>query len=184
MLSPMQRLILTILLTAIPGLAFAAGPTPATQLQDALKLTRNPAPEQAWARLQRLQAASPGLPARAIVTLQTRIKQRPQDGEAWFDLGILQVVGSDPKGAMAAFAQAARCRPHDPYTHAYQGFAMLEAGAPKSAVGPLQTALKLEPNNRFAKWALAQSYYRMGDHHLAAKLLNPPAKAIRTAPAS
>jgi cytochrome c-type biogenesis protein CcmH/NrfG len=184
MLSPMQRLILTALLTVTPGLAYAAGPTIPAQLQEALKLTCNPAPEQAWARLQRLQAVSPGLPARTIVTLQNHVVRQPQDGQAWFDLGILQVVGSDPKSAMAAFAQAARYRPQDPYTHAYQGFAMVEAGALKSAVGPLQTALKLDPHNRFAKWALAQAYYRQGDHHLAAKLLNPPAKAIRTAPPS
>jgi cytochrome c-type biogenesis protein CcmH/NrfG len=145
-----------------------------------LRLARDPAPEKAWAKLQKLQAANPGLPARTLNALKQRVQQKPNDGPAWFDLGLLHIVSSDPKQAMTAFANAARYQPQDPYAHAYQGFAMVEAGAPKSAMGPLQTALKLDPRHRFAKWVLAQAHYRQRDRHQAAKLLNPPSTAIRT----
>jgi predicted Zn-dependent protease len=176
----MRRLILSVLMASLPSLPSVAASAAESQLQDALRLMRQPAPEPAWAKLQKLQAAHPGLPARALSSLQQRVKQQPGNGEAWFDLGILQVVASEPKAASAAFARAAHCRPHDPYTFAYQGFALIEAGAPQSAMGPLRTALQLDPRNRFAKWALAQAHYRKGDHHQAAKLLNPASRAIRT----
>jgi cytochrome c-type biogenesis protein CcmH/NrfG len=181
MLTAMRRLMVSLLLVSVCTLAAHAGNKADTQLLDALRLARNPAPEQAWARLQRVQAADAGAPSRAMASLQTRLKQKPDDGAAWFDLGVLHLVGSEPKLASGDFAKAAQYRPHDPYAHAYQGLALVEAGALKSAMGPLQTAIKLDPGNRFAKWALAQVYFRQGDHHQAARLLNPPAKAVRTA---
>lgn len=184
MLKAMRHTLVTVLLSLACSLPAMAASRTEAQLQDALLQARKPAPEQAWAKLQRLQATNPGAPGRAVVTLSQRVKQKPDDGAAWFDLGVLYLVSGTPKQATTAFAKAAQCRPQDPYAFAYQGFALVEAGAVKSAMGPLQTALKLDPRNRFAKWVLAQAYFRQGDQHQAARLLNPPAKAVQTQPAT
>ncbi|MBC7541916.1 MAG: tetratricopeptide repeat protein [Candidatus Sericytochromatia bacterium] len=154
------------------GMPALAGPAPDAAIQDAFRLSRSAVPEQGWARFQRLQATHPGLPARTMATLQNRTKNHPDDGDALFHLGVLQVVTGAPGDAAATFAKATRVRPQDAYAYAYQGFALLESGAAKSAEVPLQMALKLDPKHPFATWALGQVYYRQGNRQQAARLLN------------
>ena len=159
---------LVVLTSVLPA---TASTTVDGELAAAFRMAKTGFPELGWARFQQLQALYPGLPDREISRLQQWVRSHPADGEALVNLGILQVVTGRAPEAAAVLARASHLQQPDPFAFAYEGFALIESGAPKAAIGPLQTALKLAPSHDFAKWALAQVYYRSGDRREAARLL-------------
>jgi tetratricopeptide (TPR) repeat protein len=98
----------------------------------------------------------------AATYLQRAVNQRPDDVEAWHDLGdALADEGQLPEAA-AALREAARLRPSDVAVLVDLGHILYALGAHEEAISALDQAAKREPGNLTTLRSLADMYRRTG----------------------
>lgn len=101
----------------------------------------------------------------AVKRLQEAVKENPEDAEAWYGLGQLQVRVGEAEGALASLRRAAALQPEEADYQAALAEALILANggsAGPEARAALERALALDPGNPRASFFLAMSLVEDG----------------------
>lgn len=129
-------------------------------------LKKNPTLPGIHYRLGRLLLSAPETPAsrsEARQEFEEELKIDPNNAGAEYVLGEMAREDEQWPAAIEHFGRAARLDAG--FADAFVGFgrALLGAGRAADAIAPLQTAVKLEPDNPAAHFHLSAAYRRTGD---------------------
>jgi tetratricopeptide (TPR) repeat protein len=135
--------------------------------------------EAAWGQLDRVAAACPadgrvallvasaeaalGRTAEALERLESVLARRPDWAAAHARCGAILAEAGDEEGARAAFARVERAALANPRDLVEAANHHLEAGRPREALGPLQRALRLRPDDSWAANNMGNAYRALGD---------------------
>jgi tetratricopeptide (TPR) repeat protein len=98
-----------------------------------------------------------GQAAAARESFETAVRRHPRHFAALNALGMLALRSDDIKQALAHFQQAVEAYGESAAAQANLGLAYLRLGRPADAVGPLEAALTLEPDNPKRRQMLEQA---------------------------
>ncbi|HEX9639009.1 MAG TPA: tetratricopeptide repeat protein [Acidobacteriota bacterium] len=104
--------------------------------------------------------------------MRRALELAPDHGAARYGLGL--VLSHDPNRideALQQLEQAERSSPKEPLIPYWIGTLQLQRGAVEAAVGALQRAVELDPEQPHALYALAQATIRSGDRERGRELL-------------
>jgi len=89
---------------------------------------------------------------------------------------------SDIRAAVAEIDALIQSQPHNPYFHELKGQALLEAGRPNEAIGPLRHAISLAPNPTLMQVLLGQALIATNQPALAEEAINGLRAAVARDP--
>lgn len=115
----------------------------------------------------------------AEVSFREVLARKPDDAEAWYNLGTLSLKRNDTEGARQSLEQAVKLRPN--YPEAWNNLGMIAAQQNQAgeAVRDFQQALLLRPEYATALLNLGNVYRRQGDFSHAEECLS---KALAAQP--
>jgi tetratricopeptide (TPR) repeat protein len=87
----------------------------------------------------------------------------PKVAEVWTNKGLALYELSKHREALAAFTKAATLKPRLLTPHLFLGIIYLKLGEPEKAIGPLESALRLEPRHPQATCELANARAGLAD---------------------
>lgn len=101
-----------------------------------------------------------GYPQQAEVSFQQVVATRPDDADAWYNLGTLSLRRNDPAQAKKYLETTLKLRPE--YPEAWNNLGMVEAqqGAMAEAIADFERAIELRPNYAIAMLNLGNAYRR------------------------
>jgi len=106
----------------------------------------------------------------ALTELNEAKRLSPNDARIYNEQGnILHNLLGRLNDALAAYTEARRLNPNDPAIHHNIGLTLLQLGMIADAIEPLQTALRLSPQYRDARYLLSDVYSRLGRYNEAAE---------------
>src|SRR6266567_7534521 len=105
----------------------------------------------------------------------------PNIAEVWSNLGMALYRQDQFKESVVAFDRAATLKPALLAPHVFGGIAHLKLGEAEKALGPLKSALAIEPNQPEATLALSEAYAKTRQFDAAVSLLR---KALERDPDS
>ena len=105
--------------------------------------------------------------AKAIEVCTTYIKENPNDGKAYYNLGIAYYSLEDDESAITNFDKSIELDYTSSYVYAYRGHSYYYLGNYKSAVTDLLKSIELDEYNDFAYTGLGDAYYKLGDYNSA-----------------
>ncbi|MEK0447591.1 MAG: hypothetical protein RLZZ399_2912, partial [Verrucomicrobiota bacterium] len=111
-----------------------------------------------------------GTPAEAIPHLLKIVRQSPTEGEWWGLLAQAQQATGDLHGASVSYEQAVQFCPGNVWWRYHLGSVLSQRGEHPRAAHWLESALPLEPDNRWVRIELARCYWKLGDFRKAAPL--------------
>jgi len=94
----------------------------------------------------------------------------PKLAEVWTNKGLVLYELSKHREALAAFAKAAALKPRLLTPHLFLGIIYLKLGEPEKAIGPLESALRLERHHPQATYELANARARLEQFEPATRL--------------
>jgi tetratricopeptide (TPR) repeat protein len=100
-------------------------------------------------------------PARQL--LEEAVKQRPEDPNAWFNLGLLYKNTDNPQGAVDAFVRVTRIDPEDADTWYFLGASYSQSKQYPQAIDAFRHALKLNPLHASAEFGISRAYQQSGE---------------------
>ncbi len=99
----------------------------------------------------------------ALVALHSALKQNPEHAQAQYTLGLIYLAqGKEYEKALQAFAGVLKRDGDDPLVHYYLGRAKEKLGQPEEAAAAFRQAIRLDPHNVSAYYALAQLMRQQG----------------------
>ena len=99
----------------------------------------------------------------AATALRTALKHDPGHLHGHYTLGLIySAQGKQYELALQAFEQVARADPDDPLVHYYLGQVKAKLGRSGEAISALRRAIRLDPYNTSAYYALANQLRRQG----------------------
>jgi len=104
----------------------------------------------------------PSVPDEARKEFEEELKIDPSNAGAEYVLGELASQTQQWDDAVEHFSRAARFDPGFGDAFLWQGAALISARKFADAIGPLETAVKIEPGNPTAHYSLATAYSRAG----------------------
>jgi Flp pilus assembly protein TadD/peroxiredoxin len=107
----------------------------------------------------------------AEVSFREVLVRKPDDPEAWYNLGTLSLKRNDPNHARQSLEQAVKLRPDYPEAWNNLGMIAAQQNQPDEAVRNFQQALLLRPGFATALLNLGNVYRRQGDFALAEQSL-------------
>jgi type IV pilus assembly protein PilF len=113
-----------------------------------------------WSREWRLSRAD-------LLALDAAVARDPQDGLAWYHLGLRLEEKGAPEQAVGALRQARELRPQDSRAVVALGRALLERNRIDEAFQWLKAAEGANPRSTEPKVLLARLYQRRGSYHRA-----------------
>lgn len=105
-----------------------------------------------------------GSPAKAIVHLQTAIREQPNYFEAHNNLGVQYQKLQQWDQAVQSYRRAIELRPNSAKAHVNLAAVLLEQGQIQPAVDSLEAARRVEPGSAHVHLALGQLYFRKQDY--------------------
>ena len=121
------------------------------------------------ARLMLSQPMTPTTLADARKELEAELKIDPRNAGAEYVLGELDRQADQPAGAIEHFTRATKLDAGFGDAFLSLGRALLESDKVAEAVGPLETAVKLQPDNPTVHFTLGTAYQRLGRQQDAAR---------------
>lgn len=115
----------------------------------------------------RLQGALPRIIDESLARTQTH----PEDGLAWYALGVSRFAAGATEPSIAALQAAARLLPGEADPEFRLGVALFEGGRPAEAKGPLSRAVELAPRAARYRVAYATCLDQLGDRKGALEAL-------------
>lgn len=112
---------------------------------------------------------------------EAELKVDPHNAGAEFVLGELALHSQDYQTAIARFSKAATYNPNFPNAQIELGRALIAVHQPGKAIVPLESAVKLQPQNPSAHYLLAMAYRGAGRMPEAKKQLAAYQKATKNA---
>lgn len=91
----------------------------------------------------------------ALAALNKTLKMEPENGEAWFTVGLIHLGRHDPQAAVEAFTKARALKKNGFEMHSRMAEAFADMGNHKAASKELYSAVKLVPDS-------AESFFRLG----------------------
>ena len=110
---------------------------------------------------QAKQAMQAGHYAQALKTLESLVKQEPNNYEAWFLFGVAQVHEQQDHQAIEAFKHVIELRPNLAEPHNNLAAVYNNLGDTQAAIRELETALKKRPNYAVAEENLADLHIKL-----------------------
>jgi Flp pilus assembly protein TadD len=107
---------------------------------------------------------------KAASELEIAVKLRPDYAKAWSDLGGVQRLGGDAKGAQQSLERAVALDPDDETTQYRLGLQCLENREPHKAIEHLKVALQHDPDDRATLYNLALAFRRDGQEDEAKRI--------------
>jgi tetratricopeptide (TPR) repeat protein len=111
----------------------------------------------------------------ATNTLKKAVKTNPNDGDAWYYLGLSWLKLNDLKNATKAFESAVKVQPNSAHTRSALAYSLLLRNKLKDALKEAERAIALDGNNAEAHFVLGVNYLHLGARE---KALNEAEKAI------
>jgi tetratricopeptide (TPR) repeat protein len=108
----------------------------------------------------------------AIEAFKKAIKLNPQKGIYYKEIAIAFDLLNLPDKTIAVLAKAKELGKEDSITYSFWGKALLALNRYDEAIEKLETAIKLNRNNLFAKYYLAESMIKSGDNNNGMDLLH------------
>ena len=99
----------------------------------------------------------------AEISFREVLARKPDDPEAWYNLGTLSLKRNAPEAARQALEQAVKLRPDYPEAWNNLGMIAAEQNHPDEAVSDFRQALLLRPDYATALLNLGNVYRRQGD---------------------
>jgi tetratricopeptide (TPR) repeat protein len=115
----------------------------------------------------------------ATAALEESVRLDPLIAEAWSDLGMARKLSGNDSGALAAFRHAAGIDPEDAVAQYRLGAEYLRQDQPAAAIGPLQAAYKLNPEDQSTLNSLQTALRRAGKTAEADKVKAQLAEILR-----
>src|ERR1044072_3545592 len=103
----------------------------------------------------------------AIKLLKAAVKRNPEDGEAWYFLGLALNLRDDLKAARKAFENATKNLPEFAPGHSAYAYTLLATNRTSDAADEARRALELDSNNADAHYVLGAAYLRGGNAAIA-----------------
>src|SRR5215470_15669918 len=100
-------------------------------------------------------------PARGL--LEQAVKDRPDDPNAWFNLGLLYKNTDNPQGAVDAFVRVTKIDANDADTWYFLGASYSQDKQFPHAIDAFQHALKLNPLHASAEFGISRAYQQSGE---------------------
>lgn len=104
---------------------------------------------------------------KATQELETSIRLRPQNADAYLSLGLIKKKLHDDPGALAAFKQATLLAPDNADAQYQLGEEYVQSGKATQAIGPFRKASEIEPTNRKPLYQLCRALEMGGKHQEA-----------------
>lgn len=117
--------------------------------------------------------------ASAAAHLEQAVALRPDFAEAWSDLGEARKALLDDAGALAAYQRAVELSPDDPVPQTRLGLKLLDLDRAHEAVPHLGEAVRLDPKNQSALYALQSALKKDGQTEQADAVRRQLAELIR-----
>jgi tetratricopeptide (TPR) repeat protein len=95
--------------------------------------------------------------------LEEAVKQRPDDPNTWFNLGLLYKNTDNPAGAVDAFLHVTQIDASDADTWYFLGASYSQTKQYPQAIDAFQHALKLNPLHASAEFGISRAYQQSGD---------------------
>jgi len=115
----------------------------------------------------------------AAAALEESVRLDPLIAEAWSDLGMARKLSGNDSGALSAFRRAVGIDPEDAVAQYRLGAEYLRQDQPGAAVGPLQAAYKLNPEDQSTLNSLQTALRRAGKTAEADKIKAQLAEILR-----
>jgi TonB family protein len=103
----------------------------------------------------------------AIKLLKAAVKRNPEDGEAWYFLGLALNLRDDLKAARKAFENATKNLPAFAPGHSAYAYTLLATNRTSDAADEARRALELDSDNADAHYVLGAAYLRGGNAAIA-----------------
>jgi len=101
-----------------------------------------------------------GYPEQAAESFRQAAAARPDDADAWYNLGTLSLRRNDPAQAREYLEKTLQLRPEYPEAWNNLGMIAAQEGAPAEAIGDFEKAIDLRPNYAVAMLNLGNVYRR------------------------
>jgi tetratricopeptide (TPR) repeat protein len=105
----------------------------------------------------------------------------PEDGYAWYVLGLCRFASGDERGSVQALLRATELLPREADAHYRLGLALFNGEKFAEAKGPLAKSVELNPRSARYRVPLASDLDRLGDHRGAVAVLAPIPELAPTA---
>lgn len=115
----------------------------------------------------------------ATAALEESVRLDPLIAESWSDLGMARKLSGNDSGALSAFRRAVGIDPEDAVAQYRLGAEYLRQDQPGAAVGPLQAAYKLNPEDQSTLNSLQTALRRTGKTAEADKIKAQLAEILR-----
>lgn len=116
---------------------------------------------------------------RAAAALEESVALDPSLAEAWSDLGMVRKLLRNDRGALAAFQHAVHLDADDAVAQYRLGAEYLRQDKPADAVGPLQEAYRVNPEDQSTLNSLQIALRRSGRNQEAEKIKAQLAEVLR-----
>jgi Flp pilus assembly protein TadD/peroxiredoxin len=107
----------------------------------------------------------------AVAAFKQVVAAKPNDPEAYYNLGTLYLRKNQPADAQNYLEQTVKLRPDYPEAWNNLGMIAVQQNQPEAATGNFKQSLKLRPNYTVALLNLGNLYRRQGNNSQAANLL-------------
>ena len=114
-----------------------------------------------------------GLLAKLAQAAEARTQTAPDDGLAWYTLGLARFAAGDEAGAVGALERAVQAMPDNADAHYRLGVALFNGEKFAQARAPLEKAVQLSPKSPRYRVPLASCLDRLGERRAAIALLAP-----------
>jgi Flp pilus assembly protein TadD len=164
------------------GLILAAQDRPAeaeAQLTRALEAEPEPVTRAQALYLRGRLRRQQGRVAEAIQDLAESVRLRPEQPQAWLELGLARIDTSAHDGAIEALARAVALDPQSYEARYALGSQYMRGGDAGRAVPELRAALRLKPDEREVVYGLGRALRATGANDEAAELLRSLAERSR-----